>query len=371
MKTTIKTKILTALAALGIGSMVVMITACPSAKNSTADGSDAAKKVYVAPGKYDENYLFASGGFSGQIGVYGIPSGRLLRVIPVFSQDPEKGWGYSEETKPMLNTSNGMVPWDDSHHLQLSQTDGVPDGRWLFVNGNNTPRIARIDLRTFRTAEVIEIPNTAGNHASPFITPNTEYTVAATRFSEPYTFENGDVTISSYKDNFKGALSFIAVDKTSGTMGIKFQILMPGFNYDLSHSGKGVSDGWFFFTCYNSEQANTMLEVNASQKDKDYIAAVNWKKAEEYLAQGKAHKVKAPYMHNTYDESTHTGKSEMLEDVMTLNPAECPGLVYFMPTPKSPHGCDVDPSGEYIVGGGKLSTVIPVVFILENPKSDC
>ena len=25
-----------------------------------------------------------------------------------------------------------------------------------------------------------------------------------------------------------------------------------------------------------------------------------------------------------------------MEDVMTLNPAECPGLVYFMPTPKSP-----------------------------------
>ena len=34
-------------------------------------------------------------------------------------------------------------------------------------------------------------------------------------------------------------------------------------------------DGWFFFTCYNTEQANTKLEVNASQNDKDYIAAVN------------------------------------------------------------------------------------------------
>ena len=29
----------------------------------------------------------------------------------------------------------------------------------------------------------------------------------------------------------------------------------------------------------------------------------------------------------------------------------CPGMVYFLPTPKSPHGCDdVDPTGEYIVG---------------------
>jgi nitrous-oxide reductase len=43
-----------------------------------------------------------------------------------------------------------------------------------------------------------------------------------------------------------------------------------------------------------------------------------------------------------------------------LLPEDCPGLVYFLPTPKSPHGVDVDPTGEYIVGGGKLATVIPV-----------
>jgi nitrous-oxide reductase len=35
-------------------------------------------------------------------------------------------------------------------------------------------------------------------------------------------------------------------------------------------------------------------------------------------------------------------------------------VVYFLPTPKSPHGSDVDPSGEFIVGGGKLATVVPV-----------
>ena len=58
-------------------------------------------------------------------------------------------------------------------------------------------------------------------------------------------------------------------------MDIAFQILMPGYNYDLGHAGKGPSDGWFFFTSYNSEQAYTKLEVNASQNDKDFIAAVN------------------------------------------------------------------------------------------------
>ena len=126
-----------------------------ASQNANAANGDAASRVYVPPGKYDELYNFVSGGFSGQVSVYGIPSGRLLRVIPVFSVNPENGWGYSEETKPMLNTSHGMIPWDDQHHLDLSQTNGEIDGRWLFANANNTPRIARIDLKTFRTAEII------------------------------------------------------------------------------------------------------------------------------------------------------------------------------------------------------------------------
>jgi nitrous-oxide reductase len=71
---------------------------------SSALSSDAASKVYVAPGKHDEYYSFLSGGFSGQVAVYGLPSGRLLKVIPVFSQNPENGYGYNENTKPMLNT---------------------------------------------------------------------------------------------------------------------------------------------------------------------------------------------------------------------------------------------------------------------------
>jgi nitrous-oxide reductase len=35
-------------------------------------------------------------------------------------------------------------------------------------------------------------------------------------------------------------------------------------------------------------------------------------------------------------------------------------MVYFLPTPKSPHGVDVDPTGEYIVPGGKLSATLAV-----------
>lgn len=343
-----------AVGALAVGAF--LLTECGPKKDMMGTG-DAASRVYVAPGEYDEFYAFLSGGFSGQVAAYGLPSGRLLRVIPVFSVNPENGWGYSEETKPMLNTSNGFVPWDDSHHPELSMTDGTPDGRWLFINANNTPRIARIDLGTFRTAEIIEIPNSGGSHASPFTTPNSEYVVSATRFSVP--IPDADVPISSYKENFKGTITFVRVSP-EGAMDIAFQILTPGFNWDLSHAGKGPSDGWFFFSCYNTEQANTLLEVNASQNDKDFILAVNWKKAEEYVAQGKAKEWTTEFYHNRWDEKTHSALSEKKTKVKMLDPKDCPDFLYLMPCPKSPHGADVDPSGEYIVGGGKLATVIPV-----------
>ena len=86
-------------------SVLIAFTSCnnTSKSNSGALSSSAAEKVYVAPGEHDEFYAFISGGFSGQLSVYGLPSGRLFKVIPVFSQDAEKAYGYNEETKPMLN----------------------------------------------------------------------------------------------------------------------------------------------------------------------------------------------------------------------------------------------------------------------------
>ena len=117
---------------------IAALAGCKMKNTESAVSGDAASKAYVAPGKYDEFYNFVSGGFSGNVTVYGLPSGRLLKVIPVFSDFPENGYGFSEETKPMLNTTAGHIPWDDQHHLELSQTNGEYDGRWLFANANNT-----------------------------------------------------------------------------------------------------------------------------------------------------------------------------------------------------------------------------------------
>ncbi|MFV0572113.1 MAG: Sec-dependent nitrous-oxide reductase [Xanthomarina gelatinilytica] len=362
---------------IGLFFTAVAFTSCNDQKSNKSNGalsSSNAEKVYIAPGEHDSHYAFISGGYSGNLTVYGLPSGRMFKEIPVFSQFPTNGYGYSEETKPLLETSYGFIPWDDSHHPDISQTNGELDGRWVFINGNNTPRIARVSLKSFETEEIIEVPNSAGNHSSSFITENTEYVVAGTRFSVPV--PQRDMSIKDYKGNFKGALTFISVDPEHGHMDIKFQVLMPGFNYDLSHPGRGKSHGWFFFTTYNTEEANSLLEVNASQNDKDFIAAINWKKIEEYVNNGGGTMMPANYAHNVYSEDTHTATSTMKKEVRVVNPSEVPGAVFLLPTPKSPHGCDVDPSGEYIVGNGKLSANLTVhsftkmIDAIENKKFD-
>ena len=47
----------------------------------------------------------------------------------------------------------------------------------------------------------------------------------------------------------------------------------------------------------------------------------------------------------------------MIGGIKVLDPKKFPGLVYFMPCGKSPHGVDVAPDGKYIIGSGKLQGV--------------
>ena len=59
-------------------SALALLTACGGRRSSTAlVTGDAAERVYVAPGSYDEYYAFLSGGFSGQVTVLSSrPDGR-------------------------------------------------------------------------------------------------------------------------------------------------------------------------------------------------------------------------------------------------------------------------------------------------------
>ncbi len=298
---------------------------------TVSDAAVAAQKTYVAPGDLDEYYFFASGGHSGQIYVYGVPSMRHISTIPVYTPYPATGYGFDDESRAML----GGLTWGDVHHPSLSETAGEYDGRWLFVNDMNG-RVARVDLRDFKTKQIIgPIPNVSGNHGSAFVTPNTEYSVMASRFSIPIP-KGTALEVAKYATDYKGVVAFLKVDAKSGEMSHAFQVVLPPFDYDLGDAGKKASEGWAFFTAYNAERATGKLEVTSTQRDRDYIVAIDWKAAEKAAAEGKA---------------------DSIGGVKVLDPKKVTGVAYFMPCGKSPHGVDVSPDGKYVIGSGKLQGV--------------
>ena len=304
------------------------------------DVAEAAVATYVAPGDTDEYYLFYSGGHSGNVYVAGVPSMRHISTIPVFAPYPATGYGFDKDTKAML----GNYTWGDVHHPALSETKGDYDGRWLFVNDNANNRLARIDLRDFKVKQILgPIPNISGYHGGSFVTPNTEYVLAASRFSVPLpkgTYE----PIENYATKYNGIVAGVPINGQTGEMSVGWQILMPPFDFDLGDAGKGVSDGWAFWTCYNSERATGKLEVTSTQKDRDYVVAVNWKAAEQ---------------------AAKEGKTKQISGVNVIDPRAAPGVVYLIPAAKSPHGVDVSPDGKYIIASGKLQS-ITTVFDMEK-----
>ena len=138
---------------LSLSALVLLVTIAsmcapkpPERARAGAGGASdiavAAQATYVAPGDLDEYYMFSSGGHSGQIYVYGLPSMRHLSTIPVFTPYPATGYGFDDDSKKML----GNLTWGDAHHPALSETKGEYDGRWLFINDMNG-RVARIAPR--------------------------------------------------------------------------------------------------------------------------------------------------------------------------------------------------------------------------------
>jgi len=355
MKRLFKTRFIAVLSLLIVAILIVAGCGGPKSKRHRGGGgragagqsSDkvaAALATYVAPGDMDEYYLFYSGGHSGQVFVSGVPSMRHIATIPVFTPYPGTGYGFDDESKAML----GGYSWGDSHHPGFSETDGEYDGRWLFINDNAQGRIARIDLRDFKVKQIVTIPNISANHGSSFVTPNSEYVTMATRMSVPFP-EGTYADVTEYATKYHGILAGLKINPKSGDLTLGWEILMPPFDYDLVDAGKGPSHGFLFWTCYNSEREfieGGKLEITASQRDKDYIAMVDYREAEKAITAGKFKTVKG---------------------AKVIYPDQAKGVVYFIPLGKSPHGVDVSPDGRWIVGSGKLSPTT-TVFDIEKIK---
>lgn len=89
------------------------------------------------------------------------------------------------------------------------------------------------------------------------------------------------------------------------------------------------------------EEGKPPFEAGASQRDMDYLHVINLKKAAEVAAAGKVETVRGMR-------------------VIRLDTVVAEGLLFFAPEPKSPHGVDVAPGGEYLVISGKLDPHVTV-----------
>lgn len=339
-------------AALGLGaSGGGNLSTIASERGLTGDEAEAAIQTYVAPGQHDDYFIFSSGGHSGQIHVVGVPSMRLLKTIPVFAPDAWSGYGFGADWSMELLDSgsdparNNPLAWGDTHHPALSETNGDYDGRYLYINDRANGRLAMVDLRDFKTKQIIDLPNMQSSHGGVFATPNTEYVHIASK--TPTTiFGSGDYhnVLDNYADRFRGVSMFVSVDQETGRGNVdaSFQIELPPYNQDLADSGKLASYGWAFINSYNTEMATggmdagkPALEAGAIANDFDYLHIINWKKAEEVVAQGKFEMVNGVRM-------------------IRLDTAIEEGLLYFAAEPRNPHGVDISPDGNYIVVSGKL-----------------
>src|SRR5690625_3026031 len=188
------------------GLLVAVICFADFTNNDEAavDHKSKAEKVYVPYGEYDDYYMLSSGGHSGQLFVYGVPSMRKIRTVPVFTPDPATGYGYDKETKEML----GDYTWGDFHHPAISETEGEYDGEFVFANDVGNNRVAAVDLKTFATTDIMELgDNMGGPHAGVFVTENTEYIALPTRFSRPMGGEYA--SLDNYEEEYGGVVAKI------------------------------------------------------------------------------------------------------------------------------------------------------------------
>ncbi len=355
-------------------ALLVLAVSCGGDDNGSSNGSSGslddiaaergltpedmkhALQQYVPPGKHDEYVMIASGGHSGQVLVIGLPSMRILKTVAVFTPEPWQGYGYGADWgEEVLAEGNPEIPanvdlsWGDTHHPAISETGGEYDGRYAYIQDRANGRVAFIDLADFRTKQVYAVPNIQTSHGGMFVTPNSEYVHVSSKFPAVQP-EGSYADVSEYQEKYRGASTWLKIDQETGRLltDQSFQVELPPYTQDLADAGKKVSDGWGFIGSFNTEMATggnmeggEPMEAGASKNNFDYLHAINWKKAEEVVAAGKT--------------EVRNGMK-----IIPLETAAAEGVLYLIPEPKSPHGIDVDPSGRYLVVGGKLDPHVTI-----------
>lgn len=353
------------LAAIGIVAVILLtITISPwTDTQAQGDGTDwqsiaeargftdedirAAVMTHMPSGVHDEYVMFASGGHSGQLLVIGLPSMRLLRTVGVFTPEPWQGYGYGAGNEILAggNVDGEEILWGDTHHPALSETGGVYDGEWVFINDKANGRVAVIDLRDFETKQIINNPLYMNDHGGTFVTPDTEWVIEGGQYAQP--LGNEYAPLSEYEDTYRGMVTFWKFDREAGRIdqSQSFAMELPPYWQDLCDAGKLASDGWIFCNSFNTELATggnePSFEAGASMGATDYLHIINLDAAVEVYESGQTTEVNGI-------------------PVITLETANENNLLYFTPEPRSPHGVDITPGGEFMVVSGKLDPHVTI-----------
>jgi nitrous-oxide reductase len=344
---------LTAATLAGTGGLVTGSVGTLALSGSSAKADEVEEeqaKITVLPGQLDEYYGFWSGGHSGEVRIYGVPSMRELMRIPVFNRCSATGWGLTNESLKVL--TEGLTPATkeylatiglktfqngDLHHARPSYTDGAYDGRYLFANDKANTRIARIRLDVMKCDKITELPNAHAVHG-----------LRLQRYPRTgYVFCNGEHRVpvpnagKFLDDSKKWHSIFTAVD--GDTMAVAWQVMVSGNldNNDADYKGKYVAA-----TSYNSEEGVTIAEMMAAEKD--HVCVFNIPAIEQAIKDGNFEEVNGVKIVDGRKGSK-------------LN------VTRYIPIAKNPHGCNAAPDGKYLVISGKLS---PTVTIIEWDKLD-
>jgi len=344
----------TAVATLAGAGMVMGLSACKKDGEGSAAvaGKDAGHaegsgKFDVQAGKLDSYYCFSSAGHNGEVRIYGMPSGRTLKRIPVFNVDCMVGWGITNESKAILGTNaDGSLKYmtGDTHHVHGSYTDGTYNSKYLWTNDKLNNRIARIRMDKMECDAITELPNVQGFHGifpdkrDP-VDASINYTTrvfCGSEFASPKPNDGRDTS-----DPTKWFSLFTCVDAES--MQVRWQVRING-NNDLvatSYDGKLAASNQ-----YNTENGVVLADMMSAERDA--CVFFNIERIEAAIKAGKSFTIgdsKVPVVDGTIDGN---------KDPKTA-------LTCYVPVPKNPHGVNISPDGKYFVCSGKLSPTATVI----------
>ncbi len=309
----------------------------------------AAAKTFTPDHLSDEYVALNSGGQEGNMPTYLVPSMRLVKYTPTATRQPYIGYGYSAETRKLMEDGfidGAEILWGDTHHPGFSETDGDYDGKWAVINDKANPRLFVVDLKDWELKQVVINPIFRSDHGGCFFTPNSEYILEASQYPAPYDHKYHPLNDVNFRKYWRGGMTYWKFDNDKGRIDVKnsFTLEFPPYTQDLTDLGKNASNGWSFNNSFCTEmyiggieKGRPPFEAGCSSRDVDYLHVVNWKKAEQLVKQGKYKMVNGM-------------------KVISIATAVKEGILYLIPEPKSPHGVDVDPTGDYIIVAGKLDS---------------